>query len=304
MIRFDLCLAWNWEYDRDFLALLRAALRRRRLFLFEVSPGNLEKALKTLEGRHAAARVFLDRASEADVRFLPLVDWALASGVPSINAQEPAVRAMNKACMHLEFITAGIHTPHTIILSPWVEQPHLVNLDLEPLGTPFFIKPAHGGGGEGVVREAATIEQVARARREFPNDHYLLQARIKPAPLGARPGWFRVIYCGGAIFPCWWDPETHVYAPVTDQEVELYGLESLSSTAVTIAGVCGLDIFSTEIALTAARIPVAVDYVNHPIDLRLRSVTPDGVPDAIVVAIAGRIADMVSARLMAKTSAP
>jgi hypothetical protein len=211
---------------------------------------------------------------------------------------------MNKACMHLELITAGIQTPHTIILSPWVEQAHLENLDLEPLGTPFFIKPAHGGGGEGVVREASTLEQVAKARQEFPNDHYLLQAHIEPAPLGARPGWFRVIYCGGLIFPCWWDPETHVYAPVTGDEVELYGLEALSSTAVTIAGVCGLDIFSTEIAMTPARIPVAVDYVNHPIDLRLRSVTPDGVPDAIVIAIARRIAEMVQVRLMRKTAAP
>jgi hypothetical protein len=304
MIRYDLCLAWNWEYDRGFLGLLNQAFRRRRLFLFEISPGGLESSMASLARREVTAGAFLDRASEADARFLPLVNWALGRGVPMLNAHEKAIRAMNKACMHLEFITAGIHTPYTIILSPWIEQAQLGNLDLKPLGTPFFIKPAHGGGGEGVVHEAETPAQVAAARREFPNDHYLLQAHIQPATLGARPGWFRVIYCGGLIFPCWWDPETHIYTPVTDVEVKLYGLDVLTSTTVTIADVCGLDIFSTEIAMTQARIPVAVDYVNHPIDLRLRSTTPDGVPDAIVSAIAGRIADLARSHLMKQALAP
>jgi hypothetical protein len=301
LIRYDLCLAWNWEYDRDFLRLLEIAFRKRRLFLLKVSPDILNRSLSLLEKGEAGARVFLDRASEADVRFLPFVDWALGRGVVMINAHENALRAMNKACMHLEFITGGIHTPHTIILPPWIEQPHPGNIDLGPLGSRFFIKPAHGGGGEGVVHQATTLEQVAAARRVFPNDHYLLQAPIKPAQLGARPAWFRVVYCGGLVFPCWWDPATHVYAPVTDEEAELHSLGALTSTALTIANVCGLDIFSTEIAITPERLPIAVDYVNHPLDLRLRSVTPDGVPDDIVEAIAGRIADLTQARLAGKT---
>lgn len=303
MIRYDLGLAWNWEFDLDFLSLLRRALRKRGLFLLEFYPGVLETARNSLERRDADIRVFLDRASEADSRFLPLVDWVVARGLLEINPHDKAVRAMNKASMHLEFITAGIHTPHTIILAPWSEQADLGDIDLAPLGAEFFIKPAHGGGGEGVIDEACSLDQVVRARQEFPNDYYLLQSRVRPVRLGARPGWFRVIYCGGLIFPCWWDPETHVYAPVTDDEVELYGLAALSSTAVTIARVCGLDIFSTEMALTAEGVPVAVDYVNTPIDLRLSSGTPDGVPDFIVAAIAGRIADIVAAHLRGRASA-
>ena len=297
MIHYDLCLAWNWEYDRGFLGLLERTFRARRLFLLKVGPDVLGRTLSSLERGEVSARVFLDRASEADVRFLPLVDWALDSAVAMINPREKTVRAMNKACMHLEFITAGVHTPHTIILPPWVERVHPGDIDLGPLGPRFFIKPAHGGGGEGVVREAETIEQVASARREFPNDHYLLQAHIRPAEFGARLGWFRVIYCGGLVFPCWWDPETHIYAPVTGDEEALFGLGGVSSTAAAIARVCGLDIFSTEIAVTPGGLPVAVDYVNDPIDLRLRSGTPDGVPDGIVEAIADRLADLTLARL-------
>ncbi len=38
---------------------------------------------------------------------------------------------------------------------------------------------------------------------------------------------------------------------------------------------------------------MAVDYVNDPLDLRLQSKAADGVPDAIVENIAGRMARLV-----------
>ncbi len=64
-----------------------------------------------------------------------------------INAHENALRAMNKACMHLEFITGGIHTPHTIILPPWIEQPHPETSTSQPLGIALFYqaRPRRGG---------------------------------------------------------------------------------------------------------------------------------------------------------------
>ncbi len=34
--------------------------------------------------------------------------------------------------MHLELITAGIHTPYTILLPPFIEQPVIPELDLSP----------------------------------------------------------------------------------------------------------------------------------------------------------------------------
>jgi hypothetical protein len=298
MIRYDLCLAWNWEYDLDFVRILEGACRRRRIFLYGATPQTVDAILGRLRSRELDILVLLDRASESDPLFVPLVEWSIAHGVYEINPHERAVRAMNKACMHLEFITGGIHTPHTIILSPWNEQHELGGIDLRPLGHRFIIKPAHGGGGEGVVHEASSLSQVMISRQEFPNDHYLLQAHIEPAELAGRPAWFRVIYCGGLVFPFWWNPKTHVYAPVTEEEVERHGLGMLRATALRIAGVCGLDIFSTEIALIPTGVFVAVDYVNHPIDLRLQSATPDGVPDAMVHRIAGRIAEIVRARLL------
>jgi hypothetical protein len=296
MTRYDLCLAWNWEYDADFVAILEAACLARGLSLWQVTPANITAALETLSAPDTEVLSFLDRASEADVNFIPLVEWAAGHGVFEINSHERALHAVNKASMHLEFITAGLHTPHTIILPPYSQQTYLSFLDLSPLGGKFIVKPAHGGGGEGVVLEVATLGQVLEARQAHPQDYYLLQAHISPVQLAGRPAWFRVLFCGGRIYPFWWDMTTHVYVAVEEEEDKGFGLGSIASTTRTIAQVCGLNLFSTEIALTASGHFVVVDYVNNPIDLRLQSATPDGVPDETVRDIAGRLAELVFER--------
>jgi len=293
MTRTDLCLAWNWEYDEGFIAILEAACSAKGVSLWQVTPGNIEAALEMLSAGETTFSSFLDRASEADALFLPLVEWAAEHGVFEINRRDRAVHAVNKASMHLEFITAGIHTPHTIILPPHCQQPYLPFLDLSPLGEKFIVKPAHGGGGEGVVLEVSTIGQVLEVRQAHPLDHYLLQTHIEPVQLAGRPAWFRVLFCRGEVHPFWWDTRTHVYIPVEAEEEALFGLAPVKSTTLKIACVCGLDLFSTEIALTESGVFVVVDYVNNPVDLRLQSAAHDGVPDKTVRDIAGRLADLV-----------
>lgn len=297
MNRYDFCLAWNWEYDADFVRILKAACQARQLSFLQATPENIDLALEALERDELNISVFHDRASEADPRFLQLVFRVSRQGAAFINSHEKAVHALNKASMHLEFITAGLHTPHTIILPPYEDEPHLPPCDLSPLGNSFIIKPAHGGGGEGVVIEAKSFDQALWARQEFPADYYLLQAHIVPVHVGGRPAWFRVIYCGGRVFPCWWDTITHVYEPVGENELAEFTPASLHQTTQMIAGVCGLDIFSTEIALTSAGVCVVVDYVNNPIDLRLKSNTFDGVPDEIIQSVVARLAELACERL-------
>jgi hypothetical protein len=293
MTRYDFCLAWNWEYDAEFAAILGSACLDRSLTLLSVTPENLGRIIEDLSRGEVAFSAFLDRASEADPQFQPLVDWARCGGVYRLNPQERALKAMNKASMHLEFITAGIHTPYTIILPPFREQPELAPPDLSPLGRRFIIKPAHGGGGEGVVAEAVSFSQAREARQAFPYDYYLLQAHIEPSLLAGRPAWFRVIFCGGRVFPCWWDPATHIYQSVSSEEEGLFNLAPLTSITVVIARICGLDMFSTEIALTPSGEFVSVDYVNDQIDLRPQSKACDGVPDEIIHTIAATLAEMV-----------
>jgi hypothetical protein len=291
----DLCLAWNWEYDSDLAALLGDACRQRGVSLLEVTPANISSISSGLDGAQLGFRALLDRASDADPQFMPLVDWAREHAALRINAYEQARRAWDKATMHREFLAAGVHVPHTVILPSLEEQADLAPVDLRPLGANFSIKPAYGGGGEGVINCASSWEEVLAARSEYPTDPYLLQANVEPAHLNERPAWFRIIFCAGQVYPCWWDVSSHVYRQVLAEEEVAHGLSPLQRIVGRIAAVCGLELFSTEIAFTAGGEFMCIDYVNDPLDLRLQSRAADGVPDEIVRDIAERLAALVKA---------
>jgi hypothetical protein len=293
MLTYDLCIAWNWEYDTDFIGLLDQACRERGLSLLQVTPGNLEHIIYQLNAQEISFGAFFDRASEADERFLPLVRLANESGVRFINSHEYAVRAADKSVMHPVLIHAGLHTPYTIVLPSWDEQPEVEQADLSPLGEHFVIKPACGSGGDGVLRQAASWAQVLEARREHHFDKYLLQACIEPKILGDRPAWFREIYCTGKIYICWWSHRNGIYIPVTPEEENCHELGPLYDAGLKLAEISGLDLFSTEIAYTPDDLFVVVDYVNDPIDLRMQSNAMDGVPDWMVQDITRRLAEMV-----------
>lgn len=294
MRMYDLGVAWNWEYDAEFIRLLRIACRGQGLSMVEITPGNVRELLPLLVEGRVGMRVFLDRASDTDPRFLHLVRWACTHAAYHLNPYEQACRTSDKTTMHPTLISAGLVTPLTIILPPYDQEPGLPPLDLSLLGDSFTIKPACGGGGEGVITKATSVDQVVAARREHPTDKYLLQAHIVPIELGSRRAWFRVICCAGQVYPCWWDTRTHVYHTLTFNEECRYRLSPLHEIAESIALLCGLDLFSTEVALTAEGLFVIVDYVNDQIDLRLQSTAFDGVPDEIVWSIVERLARLVA----------
>ena len=217
---------------------------------------------------------------------MPLLQWVHENRVYSINSYDRASLTWDKVQLHSLLVNAGIEVPHTIILPPYFEQPMLPGMDLFTLGEQFTVKPAHGSGGIGVLTNATSWEQVLSVRQEHATDQYLLQAHIVPKELDMQPAWFRVIYCSGQIYSCWWNPGNHVYARVTADEMSRHGLGRLEDAVVLISRLCGLDLFSTEIALTHEDQFIVVDYVNDQIDLRLQSTSYEGVPDAIVHDIA------------------
>jgi hypothetical protein len=289
---YDLCLTWNWEYDADFVKLLNLACQSHGLSLLQITPENLLDRMQSITNKEIAFHVFFDRASDSDGRFIPVVQWACNHVVHHVNFHKLACRAWDKVAMH-QAISIHMNTPFTLTLPSYIEQPFLPEIDLSSLGESFTIKPAYGGGGDGVINEATTLNQVLIARREFPTQRYLLQGYLIPARLGFRRAWFRVIYCAGKVYPCWWDNDTHIYTPVTSSEETCYNLGSLRSLTSSIATLCGLTLFSTEIAITSDGRFVIVDYVNDPIDLRLQSKTCDGVPDDIVKDITERLVELI-----------
>jgi hypothetical protein len=293
MDEFDFCVAWNWEYDADFVALLEVGCQSRGLSMFQITPGNLAQALHSLAEQGMTCRVFLDRASDVDPQFMPLCQWVHENNIIWINSYERASRTWDKAKTHDILLTAGLDVPQTIFLPAYFEQPELPCMDLLVFGEQFTIKPAHGSGGVGVMMNATTWEQVITTRKEHATDQYLLQAHVTPKELETRPAWFRVIYCTGQAYPCWWNPHNHVYYPVTQEDKDSYGLSRLEDITATIAHLFGLDLFSTEIALTSEGQFIVVDYVNDQIDLRLQSKVPEGVPDDIVHSISERLVSQV-----------
>ena len=286
-MHYDLCLPWYWEYDIDFVHMVELACHEQGLSLWQITPDNLLESITALYKGEKTFRTILDR-SQGDNRFDPIIRWAKEYGKKRINPPEVSAWSEDKATMHLELISAGIHTPYTILLSPFIEQPVLPHLDLSPLGNPFVIKPSHGGGSEGVILGVFSLDQILRARMEFPEQKYLVQSTITPRTIQGRPAWFRVFYAVGKTYPCWWHPLSHVFSTVTQQDEHKYELTLLHEITHRIASICKLDWFTTEIALTLEGF-VVVDYVNDEIDTRIQSKAVDGAPDEIMQNIASQL---------------
>lgn len=289
-MHYDLCLPWYWEYDIDFVRFVENACREQGLTLWQVTPEDLLASVTALYKGEHSFNTLLDR-SQGDDRFLPFNNWAKEYDKRRINPPELSKWSEDKATMHLELINAGINTPHTILLSPFLEQPALPHLDLTPLGQHFVIKPSNEGGGEGVILGAFSFDQILRARMQFPEQKYLLQATVTPRIIQGRPAWFRVFYSVGKTYPCWWHPLTHVFASVTPSEEHKYDLAPLHDITRRIASICRLDWFTTEIALTHEEF-VVVDYVNDQIDTRVQSRAVDGVPDEVMRNVAVQLVDL------------
>lgn len=291
---YDLVISSDWEYDGDFIALVRAAARARGLSSLLVTPDNLPGTLRDLASGCLDFGVLLDRAAISSPEFFPLQDALRRRGREVLEPVERLRWASDKATMHLELIANGILTPHTIILPSLESCPGLPvrESDLGVLGLPFVIKPANTTGGcLGVVESAFSLFDVERARHVYPRDKYLLQTRVVPAELDGRRAWFRGFYAAGAVLCTWWDDRTHVFGELTSAQVESFGLAPLFDIIERIARICGLRFFSTEIVLDPAGRFLVIDYVNETCDMRLQSVHRDGVPDSVVAIVAERLAD-------------
>ena len=288
MKEYSLAIAWDWEFDKDFIEGIEQACASRQVSTYRIELHNLEETLRKLQSGELLFHSFYDRASDSNEAFQPVANYLHQSGVDQVNPHDLIPHAADKAAMHLELMSRGLHVPQTIIVAPYntAKEIDFSEKELERLGKPFVIKPANTtGGGTGVILDASGINDVAEARKYHQNDKYLLQEKILPAMINGRRGWFRVFYAFGEIIPCWWDDHTHHYIQVTSEEEIQFRLKGLRTIMPEIQHVCGLDFFSSEIAMKDDGIFVVVDYVNEICDMRLQSKYADGVPDNIVHAI-------------------
>src|SRR5688572_5982782 len=176
-MQYNLCLPWYWEYDIDFVQFVEHACHEQGLTLWQITPDNLLESITALYKGEKSFQILLDR-SQYDNRFEPVIRWAKRYNRKRINPAEVSAWSEDKATMHLELISAGIHTPYTILLPPFIERPVIPELDLMPLGHQFVIKPSHEGGGEGVILGAFSMDQILRARMQFPEQKRSEERRV------------------------------------------------------------------------------------------------------------------------------
>lgn len=294
---FDLAIAYSWEFDDDLINAVNNIFTERGFSFLPISFNNLELVIQQIKNDEIFIKFFLDRASDAEEDFIPLAKLIQEKNFFIINQYSNVEFAIDKATMHLEFITNGINTPYTIIISPYKEKKD-IELSLEQLaklGRPFIIKPANTtGGGIGVVMGAETLADVLRARQHLENDKYLLQEKIEPIELDGKRFWFRSFYAFGKIIHCWWNDLNHIYSEISDEDFQKYNLNEMSSIVQKIHNITNLEFFSTEIALTKENKFIVIDYVNDQCDMRFQSKHLDGVPDKVIYEIINSLVEFVS----------
>jgi len=296
----DFGIAWEWEHDEDFITLLARKCADRRISTCILTPASCNAITQKVLTDNLTFTVFFDRASDTNIDFLPLADGLTHDQTLFINHPADVKKAINKAAMHIEFLNNGIHVPYTIILPVYEKDPTEQILKLDAVGVPFIVKPAHGGGGVGVLLGARTLAEVMTARKDFLDDQILIQENIIPRILEGKKAWFRVYYIGGAGTMCWWDPFIHVYENLAPEEISRWGLQEMERVVRLIHDISKLNFFSTEIALTESMKFVSVDYVNDQCDMRLKSKATNAVPDNIVNFVCESLAAFVERTVAAR----
>jgi hypothetical protein len=288
MLNYDLGLAYVWEYDDDFVYLTEEILQGMGLTTFRISSHNVNEVSEMLVQRKISFNFYLDRAWDVDHRYEEIGKMLQRRKTVIFNQYKKVLHAIDKASMHLEFITAGLDVPHSIIIPPHSEEQHIyISVDdLALLGRPFIIKPCNTtGGGVGVVTGAESLKEILEERITNTDDKYILQEKIYPVRLNGKRGWFRCFWAFGKVILTWWDDQTHLYSELNLDDITRFGLKKLISITRKIALITELDFFSTEIVLTEEAKFVVIDYVNDQCDMRIKSKHWDGVPDNVVIQI-------------------
>lgn len=285
MEKFDLAISYTWEYDEDFIALIEEVFHQSQLTTFIVREDNIDEVTERLKKRNIQFYAYLDRASDVNDDFAEMGHILTRRNVKIFNPYKLVSHAIDKASMHLEFITAGLHTPYSIIIPPFSEEQQIFIAldDIAMLGRPFIIKPCNTtGGGIGVVTGAETLKEVLQERMKNNEDKYLIQEKVYPYQMNGRRAWFRCFWAFGKAIPCWWDDLTHIYYELTAEDIEIFELWDLFKITRKIAKLTQLDFFSTEIVYSTKDQFIVVDYVNDQCDMRFQSKHFDGVPENIV----------------------
>lgn len=298
----DLATAWCWQYDEDFVGHIDRECIKRGIRSYLIHTENLSEALQQIEKGDLRFKIFFDRASDQEEAFDRLVEEVQKRRVKMINRTSHLELAIDKAAMQRKLVAEEVDVPYTVILPPWYKKLPVPSFPQEKVGMPFVVKPACGGCGDGVVKDARTTKDIQMARQQFPHDRYLLQERIEPAIIDGRRTWFRVFFVFGQILPCWWDHQTKITEILSPSDIDQTFYSDIVKIMHKVAGICKLELFSTEIAFTLERKLLVIDPVNDQVDLRKKTSHLDGIPDDVVDHIVLSLVDWVEKQVRPPSS--
>jgi len=291
MKEYDIALIWNSREDCYFAKLIRDICRKKGRSFFWIDESNAKIALRNILSDKLHIMVLIDTDAtynEPDDIFAKVCYAAKDQGTAIVNDPDTTCIAIDKAIMYYRLLEHGIDVPYTKIIRSWQsKQFKLSKAQKEQIGAPFIIKPSQGYARRGLIRAATGSSYgIAKARAFDPDDHFLLQKKVKATYFDKKKGWFRAYRVFDTIIPCWWDDIKSTYEHISRHEFKKYKLKPLFDITTKIAQITDMLWFSTEIAVTKNRDGskryMSIDHVNDQCDMTPLSQAPDGIPEHIV----------------------
>ena len=297
MYKFDLAISYKWKYDVDFVELVESIFSNIGISTFVIHKHNIFEVTELVKNNNISFKAYLDRGSDEDEDFEELAGLLANSTAYIINNYDKIELAVDKAIMHRKLLNTEILIPETILLEPYdiKNELELSNDSLKSLGIPFIIKPSYySGGGEGVITNAESIEEIKNERIRNHDDNYLIQKKIYPKLIEGHRAWVRALWAFGKPLHLVWNDLTHVYAENSVVFLRYLDIKKLDFIMHKLAEISELDYFSSEIAIDENDNYYLIDYINDQCDMRFKSKHIDGVPDEVVEFFILRMAELVS----------
>ena len=118
-------LAWNWEFDHDFVQLLDKCCLHAGVRCYLIGPHNLQQTYLEVQNDERRFLWCLDRASDNDDRFLQFNKLLQSKGTKFINAHHHYQRSIDKSNIHGDLLLRGLQLPLTVILPPAEAEPEI-----------------------------------------------------------------------------------------------------------------------------------------------------------------------------------
>lgn len=288
------------DTDDFFIHQIQRLCAEAKLNFFLIEPLWVEHFYQLLEQGRLWPRVLLNMHSEhhqPDDIYHRLINLAAARNTQVIDPPARARAAFDKARLHPQLLGSGIHVPWTLVVPRGrPEGWKLSDEERDALGSPFIIKPAMGYGRKGLVLDATSEDDINRSISAWTDESYLLQRRVIPRMRDDEPVYFRAYFVFGKVWISWWNCYNDHYRLLSDADRAEFPVAEIEDILRRIAGLTGMNFFSSEIAQDENGQLIAIDYVNDQCHLLSQSADPKlGVPDELVADIARQIVSAAQA---------